>query len=123
MTGLELSRLRALLRAWLCAPGGGDLSVPGEGSLTWRDVVVTGVSDWDSLFEGGSCAVDFTCYDPVAYGAGRSCTGTEVEVLGTWPNTSRGEADRCGRLLREGCRRGTAATFWWSGTSSPATRW
>ena len=85
MTGLELSRLRALLRAWLCAPGGGDLVVPGEGALTWRDAVVTGVSDWDTLFEGGSCAVDFTCYDPVAYGAARSCAGTELEVLGTWP--------------------------------------
>ena len=85
MTGLELSRLRALLRAWLCAPGGGDLSVPGEGPLTWRDAVVTGVSKWDTLFEGGSCAVDFTCYDPVAYGAARSCAGTELEVLGTWP--------------------------------------
>ena len=78
-------RLRALLRAWLCAPGGGDLVVPGEGALTWRDAVVTGVSDWDTLFEGGSCAVDFTCYDPVAYGAARSCAGTELEVLGTWP--------------------------------------
>lgn len=85
MTALELSRLRALLRAWLCVPGGGDLAVPGEGLLTWRDAVVTGASDWDSLFEGGSCAVDFTCYDPVAYGAARSCTGTELEVLGTWP--------------------------------------
>ena len=85
MTPGELSRLRALLRAWLCAPGGGDLVVPGEGALTWRDAVVTGVSDWDTLFEDGSCAVDFTCYDPVAYGAGRSCAGTELEVLGTWP--------------------------------------
>ena len=85
MTPGELSRLRALLRAWLCAPGGGDLVVPGEGVLTWRDAVVTGVSDWDTLFEGGSCAVDFTCYDPVAYGAARSCAGTELEVLGTWP--------------------------------------
>ena len=37
MTAGELSRLRALLRAWLCAPGGGDLVVPGEGALTWRD--------------------------------------------------------------------------------------
>lgn len=85
MTPGELSRLRALLRAWLCAPGGGDLVVPGEGALTWRDAVVTGVSDWDTLFEGGSCAVDFTCYDPVAYGAARSCAGTGLEVLGTWP--------------------------------------
>lgn len=85
MTPGELSRLRALLRAWLCAPGGGDLVVPGEGALTWRDAVVTGVSDWSSLFEGGSCAVDFTCYDPVAYGTARSCTGVELEVLGTWP--------------------------------------
>lgn len=85
MTPGELSRLRARLRAWLCAPGGGDLVVPGEGALAWRDAVVTGVSDWDTLFEGGSCAVDFTCYDPVAYGAGRSCAGTELEVLGTWP--------------------------------------
>ncbi|MFQ9178787.1 MAG: phage distal tail protein [Eggerthella lenta] len=64
-----------------CAPGGTLSS--GEGARSRGAAVVTGVSDRDTL-EGGSCAVDFTCYDPVAYGA-RPCTGTELEVLGTWP--------------------------------------
>ena len=46
--------------------------------------MVTGVTAWDSLFEDGSCEVEFTCFDPVAYGAERASAGTALAVGGTW---------------------------------------
>ena len=65
-------------------PGGGELAISGEPGLAWRDAVVTGVTAWDSLFEDGSCEVEFTCFDPVAYGAERASAGTALAVGGTW---------------------------------------
>lgn len=84
MTPEQRSEARHTLYGWLVAPEGGELSLSGEPGLTWRDAVVTGVSDWDSLFEDGSCEAEFTCFDPVAYGDAASSTGTAVTVGGTW---------------------------------------
>lgn len=80
----ERSEIRHELYAWLAAPGGGELELPGEPGLSWRDAVVTGVADWDSLFEGGSCEVAFTCFDPVAYGDAKSSAASSLTVGGTW---------------------------------------
>lgn len=80
----ELAAVRRELRAALVAVEGAPLSVPGEPGLTWRDAVLTGVSGWDSLFEGGSCELAFTCYDPVAYGDGASSDAAAFTVGGTW---------------------------------------
>ena len=80
----ERSEIRHELYAWLAAPGGGELELPGEPGLSWRDAVVTDASDWDSLFEDGSCELAFTCFDPVAYGDGKSSAGTALAVGGTW---------------------------------------
>lgn len=80
----ERSEIRHELYGWLCAPDGAELELPGEPGLTWRDAVVTGVSDWDSLFEDGSCEVEFTCLDPVAYGDEVTSAGTALTVGGTW---------------------------------------
>lgn len=80
----ERSEIRHELYGWLCAPDGAELELPGEPGLTWRDAVVTGVSDWDTLFEGGSCEVEFTCLDPVAHGDEATSTGTALTVDGTW---------------------------------------
>ena len=80
----ELAAVRRELRAALVALEGAELSVPGEPGLTWRDAVLTGVTDWDSLFEGGSCELAFTCFDPVAYGDVETSTGTSIEAGGTW---------------------------------------
>ena len=80
----ERSAIRHELYGWLVAPMGTELSLTGEPDLTWRDAVVTGVSDWDSLFEDGSCEVEFTCFDPVTYGDGKSSTASALTVGGTW---------------------------------------
>ena len=84
LTPGERSDVRHILYGWLVAPEGGELSLSGEPGLTWRDAVVTGVSDWDSLFEDGSCEVEFTCFDPVAYGDEATSAGTALAVGGTW---------------------------------------
>lgn len=80
----ERSATRHEMYGWLVAPTGAELSLSGEPDLTWRDAVVTGVSDWDSLFEDGSCEVEFTCFDPVAYGDGKSSAASVLTVGGTW---------------------------------------
>ena len=84
LTAEERSAVRHEVYGRLVAPMGAELSLSGEPGLTWRDAVVTGVSDWDSLFEGGSCEVEFTCFDPVAYGDDASSAGTALTVGGTW---------------------------------------
>ncbi len=84
LTPGERSDVRHILYGWLVAPEGGELSLSGEPGLTWRDAVVTGVSDWDSLFEDGSCEVEFTCFDPVAYGASFASASNAFAVGGTW---------------------------------------
>lgn len=84
LTPEERSEARHLLYGWLVAPEGGELSLSGEPGLAWHDVAVTGVSDWDSLFEDGSCEVEFTCYDPIAYGGEATSEGAELTVGGTW---------------------------------------
>ena len=80
----ERSAIRHELYGWLVAPMGAELSLTGEPDLTWRDAVVTGMSDWDSLFEDGSCELAFTCFDPVAYGEGKSSAASTFTVGGTW---------------------------------------
>lgn len=84
LTADERSEIRHELYGWLVAPSGAELELPGEPGLTWRDAVVTGVSDWDSLFEDGSCEVEFTCFDPVAYGEEKSSAASALTVGGTW---------------------------------------
>lgn len=84
LTAEERSAIRHEMYGWLVAPMGAELSLTGESDLTWRDAVVTGVSDWDSLFEDGSCEVEFTCFDPVAYGGEKSSAASTLTVGGTW---------------------------------------
>jgi hypothetical protein len=84
-TVAKRSDARARIRSWLLAPAGGELVVPGEPTLRWRDVVCTGVSDWSSLFADGSAVVTFLCMDPIAYGASGSSDGGSFAVGGTWP--------------------------------------
>lgn len=84
LTVEERSGVRHELYGWLVAPEGGELRLSGEPGLAWRDAVVTGVTDWDSLFEDGSCEVEFTCFDPVAYGDDFESTSSAFTVGGTW---------------------------------------
>lgn len=84
----ELSVLKRRLNAWLYAPNGGALELPGFPGMEWHDAVVTSVSPWSSVGVDASCEVVFTCYDPVAYGV--SHTGDSISLtiggtLPTWP--------------------------------------
>ena len=76
--------VRHRLRSWLLAPAGGELVVPGDPEVTYRDTVCTGCDGWSSLFEDGSCEVEFTCFDPIAYGRRVETAETPVAVGGTW---------------------------------------
>lgn len=80
--GLSLARRR--LRSWLFCAGGGELSLPDEPGLFWRDALCTDAGEWDSLFSDGSCEVTFTLLDPVAYGRERTEAGSSFTVGGTW---------------------------------------
>lgn len=84
LTAEERSEVRHALYGWLVAPSGAELELPGEPGLSWRDAVVTDASDWDSLFEDGSCELAFTCFDPVAYGEGKSSAASTFTVGGMW---------------------------------------
>lgn len=84
LTTADLATVRRELRAWLCLPAGGELVLPGDPALTYRGAFVTGVAGWSDLFEGGSCEVEFTCLDPVAYGEEKVFTSTHFTVGGTW---------------------------------------
>ena len=78
------SVLRHLVYGWLASTEGAVLEVPGDPALEWHDVICTDASDWTSLEENASCELEFTCFDPVAYGSAVSEDGTSFEVGGTW---------------------------------------
>ena len=85
MHPLELADVRHKLAAWLGGTVGGELTLPEEPELSYRDCVVTKVKAWDALFEDGCCEVTFTAHDPVAYGKPRRVTDLSFDVGGTWP--------------------------------------
>lgn len=88
MDAAELARMRHVLAGWLGGTAGGELVLPEEPDLSYRDCVVTKVKAWDALFEDGWCDVTFTAHDPVAYGPLRRVTELSFDVGGTcktWP--------------------------------------
>lgn len=80
----SMASARARLRSWLLEPAGATLVVPGEPTLEWHDAVCTGTSGWSDLLPAGSCEVEFTCFDPIAWGASATSAGDALEVGGTW---------------------------------------
>lgn len=80
---LRLADARHQLRAWLTVPEGGTLVLPDDPEVEYRDALLTCCSDWDSLFEGGSCELTFTLFDPVAWGKRRCETGEAFDVGGS----------------------------------------
>lgn len=91
LTAAQRAAVRRTLRAWLLRADGGELVVPGEPELTWRDALCAGVSDWSSLFAEGSAVVTFLCLDPIAYGAKAASDADSFDVGGmweTWPTIS-----------------------------------
>lgn len=77
--------VRHRVYAALLNASGGELVVPGDSVVTYRDAVCTGCGDWSRLFADGSAEVEFTCFDPVAYGALAVWPGSAFRVGGTWP--------------------------------------
>ena len=80
-----ISDLRHRIYGWLATDGGAVLVVPGDPDLEWHDVVCSGAGEWTSLGEDASCELEFTCFDPIAYGDVRTEAGVEFDVDGTWP--------------------------------------
>lgn len=64
----DLAGIRHEMASWLASDEGAELTLPGEPGLTYRDVLCTDFSEWDCLFEDGSCELEFTAFDPVAWG-------------------------------------------------------
>ncbi len=79
------AKARHEVYAALLATGGGELVVPGDPELTYRDAVCTGCGSWSSLFADGPAEVEFTCYDPIGYGVQRVTESAVFAVGGTWP--------------------------------------
>lgn len=84
MGATELADARRELRRRLLRPAGGALVLPGDPGLTYEGAVATSASEWTSLAAGGSCLVEFTCADPIAYGREHSEAGASFVVGGTW---------------------------------------
>ena len=79
------AKARHEVHAALLRTGGGELVVPGDPELTYRDAVCTGCGNWSSLFADGHAEVKFTCYDPIGYGARRTTDAAAFQVGGSWP--------------------------------------
>ena len=79
------SSARHVLYSWLLCPTGGELELPDWPYRRYRDVLCTDAGDWSTLFEDGSAVVEFTCFDPIAYGAWCVWPRESFRVMGTWP--------------------------------------
>ena len=80
-----LADARHRLSFWLCAFGGGDLVLPDEPELTYRDALLVSAGAWHKLFSDGQCDITFTLFDPIAYGMERIERLARFDVGGTWP--------------------------------------
>lgn len=81
---LDAADVRRRIASWLYAKGGGELCLPEDGGLTYRDVVCTACGEWSSVKPDAWCDVELTAYDPIAYGAQREYDGAAFAVGGTW---------------------------------------
>ena len=80
----QLVELRHKLGAALLACEGAELQY--QDNYVYHDVLCTKAEVWDTLYEAGSCELEFTCFDPIAYSrAMRTETADTFEVRGTWP--------------------------------------
>ena len=78
------AKARHEVYAALLSVGGGELVVPGDPEMTYRDAVCTGCGAWSSLFADGCAEVEFACYDPIGYGSQLATESAAFEVGGTW---------------------------------------
>ena len=67
-----MARILGTLRRWLSWPGGGNLILPDDPEIEYRDAILVGASDWSELFEAGECTLTFTLFDPIGWSARRA---------------------------------------------------
>lgn len=67
-----MARILGTLRRWLSWPGGGNLVLPDDPEIEYRDAILVGASDWSDLFEAGECTLAFTLFDPIGWSARRA---------------------------------------------------
>ena len=82
LTGL--AQMRSRVRRWLAWPGGGNLILPDDPEVEYRDAMLVGASDWSNLFEAGECTLTFTLFDPVGWGVERVERTSSFVVGGNW---------------------------------------
>lgn len=83
-----MAQMRAKVRRWLSWPGGGNLVLPDDPEIEYRDVILVGAADWSNLFEAGECLLTFTLFDPIGWGAERIERTARFDVSGNWPTLS-----------------------------------
>ena len=81
---LGTADVRRRVEEWMFCPEGGELMLPDDGGLRYRDVICTGAGMWSSLHADAWCDFDLTAYDPIAYGREMVETGASFSVGGTW---------------------------------------
>ena len=91
--GFEAARMRGTLRRWLSWPGGGNLILPDDPEVEYRDAILVGASDWSNLFEAGECTLTFTLSTPLP--ADSQPLRCIVTVLGAWPTGSTLKVEVC----------------------------
>lgn len=77
-----LEALRRRMRAALFSEAPAELRFL-EGCF-YREAACTDAGNWDTLLDAGSCELEFTIADPVAYGAERQADDDVIDVKGTW---------------------------------------
>ena len=80
-----MARILGTLRRWLSWPGGGNLILPDDPEIEYRDAILVGSSDWPELFEAGECTLTFTLFDPIGWSAERMERTARFAVGGDWP--------------------------------------
>ena len=80
-----MAQMRAKVRRWLSWPGGGNLILPDDPEIEYRDAILVGAADWSNLFEDGECQLTFTLFDPIGWGAERVERTARFDVGGNWP--------------------------------------
>ncbi len=107
-----LDALRRRLHAALLATSPCELRY--QDNFVYRDALCTDAGAWDRLLEAGSCEVEFTVYDPIAYSRVRRVEGgTAFEVRGTWRTWPTVEcvADGSGGIAVTNAGEATAVTL------------
>lgn len=113
-TAAQLAAARRAVGAALFAEAPAPLYLDEDPDVYYM-AVLTNTSDLSSLWKNGSCTLEFTAYDPVAYGAQRTATvpsggSVNIDVGGTYPtrpvfsttNASRGDDNLWGVKLDDG---------------------